>query len=205
MYVEVGDAWGEGQAHLFLGMAAERLPGDPGAPSRHYSKAVECLRPSRDATLLPAALLGQAVVLAARDPARALKVAAAATSVRARVGGEFQPMHQRRLEALRATASTALGADAERVWEEGQRLTVDAAAALAFGTAEARPPAAPSGLSARELEVALLVAEGLSNKAIAARLQLSVRTIESHVRHVLAKLALDNRTQLASWAARRSQ
>jgi DNA-binding NarL/FixJ family response regulator len=44
------------------------------------------------------------------------------------------------------------------------------------------------------------VAEGLSNKAIAARLHLSVRTVESHVRHVLAKAALENRTQLATWA-----
>ena len=50
-----------------------------------------------------------------------------------------------------------------------------------------------------------LVAEGLSNKAIAARLHLSVRTVESHVRHVLGKLGLDNRTQLATWALERTQ
>jgi non-specific serine/threonine protein kinase len=49
------------------------------------------------------------------------------------------------------------------------------------------------------------VAEGLSNKAIAARLQLSVRTVESHVRHALAKARLDNRTQLATWAQERIQ
>jgi DNA-binding NarL/FixJ family response regulator len=71
--------------------------------------------------------------------------------------------------------------------------------ALAFGSARPRP-ASPAGLSARELEVAGLVAAGLSNKAIAARLHLSVRTVESHVRHVLAKVGLDNRTQLATWA-----
>jgi non-specific serine/threonine protein kinase len=55
-------------------------------------------------------------------------------------------------------------------------------------------------LSARELEVAHLVAGGLTNKAIAARLHLSVRTVEVHVRHTLAKLGLVNRTQLATWA-----
>ena len=49
------------------------------------------------------------------------------------------------------------------------------------------------------------MAEGLSNKGIAARLQLSVRTVESHVRHVLAKVGLDNRTQLATWASERIQ
>ena len=87
-------------------------------------------------------------------------------------------------------------------WAEGARLGVDDAIALAFGTAKPRP-ASPAGLSARELEVAGLVAEGLSNKAIAARLHLSVRTVESHVRHVLAKVGLDNRTQLATWATER--
>jgi DNA-binding NarL/FixJ family response regulator len=60
-------------------------------------------------------------------------------------------------------------------------------------------------LSGRELEVAGLVADGLSNKAIATRLHLSVRTVESHVRHVLAKVGLGNRTQLATWARERIQ
>ncbi len=59
---------------------------------------------------------------------------------------------------------------------------------------------ASGGLSARELEVVHLVASGRSNKAIAADLHLSVRTVESHVRHALAKVGLENRTQLAAWA-----
>jgi non-specific serine/threonine protein kinase len=61
----------------------------------------------------------------------------------------------------------------------------------------------PDGLSAREREVARLVAEGLANKAIAARLHLSARTVEVHVRHALVKLGLENRTQLATWARER--
>jgi DNA-binding NarL/FixJ family response regulator len=65
--------------------------------------------------------------------------------------------------------------------------------------------ASPGSLSDREDEVTRLVADGRSNKEIAAQLQLSVRTVESHVRHALAKLALDNRTQLATWARERIQ
>jgi non-specific serine/threonine protein kinase len=42
------------------------------------------------------------------------------------------------------------------------------------------------------------VAEGLGNRAIADCLHLSVRTVENHVFHVLAKLGLDNRTQVAA-------
>ena len=92
-----------------------------------------------------------------------------------------------------------MGADAERTWTDGTRLAIDDAIALAFGTPRPRA-AAPAGVSARELEVVRLVADGLANKAIAAELHLSVRTVESHVRHVLAKAGLSNRTQLATWA-----
>jgi DNA-binding NarL/FixJ family response regulator len=56
-------------------------------------------------------------------------------------------------------------------------------------------------LSARELEVARLVADGLSNPAIASALFISVATVKTHVSHILAKLGLDSRTQLAGWVA----
>lgn len=49
--------------------------------------------------------------------------------------------------------------------------------------------------------MASLVAEGMSNGEIARRLYISPRTAQSHVGHVLDKLALQNRTQLAAWMA----
>ena len=58
-------------------------------------------------------------------------------------------------------------------------------------------------LSPREIEVADLVAEGLSNPAIARRLYLSRPTVASHVAHILTKLGFSSRTQIAAWAARR--
>ena len=204
IYLAEDDAWGQGQCHTFLGMIAESTAPDPAVATSHYQQAVDCLRPSRDATLLPVALIGQAGVLVRRDPASALEVTAAASAIRARVGGEFAPFYRARLERIRAEADATVGGDAERLWAQGARLGVEDAVALAFGTARPRP-ALPAGLSARELEVAGLVAEGLSNKAIASRLQLSVRTIESHVRHALIKLGLDNRTQLATWTGGRIQ
>jgi len=54
-------------------------------------------------------------------------------------------------------------------------------------------------LSPRELEVAGLVAEGLSNPAIARRLYLSRPTIAHHVAHILAKLGFASRAQIAAW------
>ena len=57
-------------------------------------------------------------------------------------------------------------------------------------------------LTPREREIAGLISGGLTNRAIAARLVLSERTVEGHVRNILAKLQLTNRTELAAWALR---
>jgi len=58
-------------------------------------------------------------------------------------------------------------------------------------------------LSPREMEVADLVAEGLSNPAIARRLYVSRTTVTSHVGHILVKLGFSSRAQIAAWAAQR--
>jgi non-specific serine/threonine protein kinase len=106
---------------------------------------------------------------------------------------------------VRSVGEAALGAQAGRVWKEGLRLGLDDAIALAFGGAPRARPVSADGLSEREREVATLVAEGLSNKEIATRLHVSVRTVESHVRHMLTKAGLVNRTQLANWIRQRNQ
>jgi predicted ATPase/DNA-binding CsgD family transcriptional regulator len=197
IHTAAGYRWGEGQARLYLAITLDTS--DPQAASAHYRQAIECFKPYRDSNLLPNALIGQAGLIARRDPAAALRVTAAACAVRVRAGGDFPAYFRDRMHRVKAACEAALGDESERIWTEGTRLGVDEAIALAFGTSRSRAPA-PAGLSARELEVLRLVADGLANKAIAAQLHLSVRTVESHVRHVLAKAGLSNRTQLATWA-----
>jgi DNA-binding CsgD family transcriptional regulator len=57
----------------------------------------------------------------------------------------------------------------------------------------------PLRLTRRELEVAELVGQGLTNREIARRLVLSERTAQNHVQHILTKLGLANRSQVAVW------
>lgn len=63
--------------------------------------------------------------------------------------------------------------------------------------------AEPGPLTRREREVAELVAQGLTNREIAGRLFLSERTADNHVQHILAKLGVPNRSQVAVWVTNR--
>ena len=86
------------------------------------------------------------------------------------------------------------------------------AAVKSLGTVPAAPgrhlQPVPSGgdmrilLSERELQVVRLVAEGLSNKEISIRLKLSDKTVKNHISHILAKMQLTARTQVAVHALR---
>ena len=107
-------------------------------------------------------------------------------------------------EAKEATIA-ALGASPfEAEFTAGRQLSRDAALQLALGESDAvgpQPADATVGgpLAKRELEVGRLVAEGLSNKQIAARLFISDRTVAAHVSNIMNKLGLSSRAQIAVW------
>lgn len=57
-------------------------------------------------------------------------------------------------------------------------------------------------LTAREFEVARLIAEGMTNREIAEALTISPKTVSAHVEHILARLGLSRRSEVAAWTAR---
>jgi DNA-binding CsgD family transcriptional regulator len=56
-------------------------------------------------------------------------------------------------------------------------------------------------LTAREFEVARLIADGLTNGEIAERLEIAPKTASAHVEHILAKLSVTRRAEIAAWTA----
>jgi HD-GYP domain-containing protein (c-di-GMP phosphodiesterase class II) len=94
---------------------------------------------------------------------------------------------------------------AERLLRDARagRHDPDAAAAVVSAAGGSAQPSAglrPAALSEREVEVLRLVAEGLSNRAIAQRLYISPRTAEHHVQHIYAKIGASSRASAALFA-----
>ncbi|MFB9835420.1 ATP-binding protein [Actinoallomurus acaciae] len=141
------------------------------------------------------------------DMRRAARLFGAARSTWLKAGSslvEFGYVRHHR-EPAEQRARQALGEQEYReFFQAGERLDVGDAirCALEEESRTARSAAARGGrpiLTRREREVAELVAEGLSNKEIAAALVVAQRTAEAHVEHILSKLNFTSRAQIAAW------
>jgi DNA-binding CsgD family transcriptional regulator len=99
----------------------------------------------------------------------------------------------------RASAETVLAAALE---VQSMPLQAAARALLARLRARSAPDDPWAPLTAREFEVARLIAEGHTNAEIAAALSLAPKTVSSHVEHILAKLGATRRAEVAAWTAR---
>jgi predicted ATPase/DNA-binding CsgD family transcriptional regulator len=156
-----------------------------------------------DRFIIPIGLSGLAGLAAKTGKhRRALRLSGAAEAYRDTYGSALPAPVRAYLENWLAPAHRKAGAAAPGLIAEGRQMTVMAALeyALADEPEEAWRPGPRQTLTRRETEVAKLAARGLTNRDIAARLCLSVRTVEAHVDHILTKLGFGTRTQLAAWA-----
>ncbi|MGH3150414.1 MAG: response regulator transcription factor, partial [Streptosporangiaceae bacterium] len=168
-----------------------------------------------------------ALAAARQQPEQAARLAGAACQLRESLG---QPTGiGSRIEVMLEVARDLLGAStAAALFAEGREMTADDAVGYALGSpAQAPGPGRPGSLAAadpaehawadparlaaarssapltaREHEIVLLIARGLSNRQIADELVISPATAARHVANILAKLGFSSRTQVASWAAR---
>jgi predicted ATPase/DNA-binding CsgD family transcriptional regulator len=189
-----------------LGLAA-LVSGQPGQSEPALTEGLQIARRIDD-RLLQSTLIGAlGCCCASRSPRLAAQLLGASESIRAEAGASVNPTLGPLVTRAAAAIRSALGAsrfDAEM--SAGQHLTRNAAIGLALGEprrpdVRPSPGPVPGPLSKRESEIGQLVADGLTNKQIGARLFISERTVENHVRNILNKTGFDSRTQLAGWIA----
>jgi predicted ATPase/DNA-binding CsgD family transcriptional regulator len=168
-----------------------RLCERAGTAARYLSS--ECLEG------LASALLTQ------RRVVQSVTLLGAAEALRSAIGWHLPPEDQAlHDEAVRASREVMGGRAFGDAWAAGQAMTAEQAIAYALASAAApRPDASQhmARLTRREQEVAALVARGLTNREIAARLVISERTAESHVQNIMGKLGVTSRGKVARWAA----
>jgi DNA-binding CsgD family transcriptional regulator len=145
------------------------------------------------------------------QPRLAAQLLGAAETVQTGIGPTVFPYLAPPVARAQDSTIAALGtATFQAEFETGKRLSRDAAIALALGEpAHATPSASATTeaprLGKREAQVAQLVADGLSNKQIAARLLISEHTVDSHIRNIMNKLGVNSRAQIAAWTASSKQ
>jgi predicted ATPase/DNA-binding CsgD family transcriptional regulator len=204
-----------------VGIARWRT-GDFGEATRSLRRCVRLFQPLHDLTGISFGVQALSWCAAFAEPGdRAARLMGASQAVWRTSGAKVDETNaygmfdQRSEDALREVLdSGAFQSEGfDKAFAEGASYSFDQAVALALGEdRDTERPAAtagrarhatgtPGGLTRRELEVAQLLAEGLSNKDIAARLVISQRTAETHVDRILTKLGMTSRAQVASWIA----
>ena len=209
-----GTVWSLTHAQWGLAVAAWLLGDQVGA------KALACagLRSAHasDDPIGVAQCLDALAWIAASDQqaARALTLLGAADVTRAAIPASLPPAivgyHEVALGAARAALPES---SATAAFAKGSAMSLTEALRFALGEASTPAPGSPAipagaslgQLTRREQEVAALVARGLSNSQIAAALVISARIVETHVEHIMDKLGVSTRAQIAAWSTAQPQ
>nr|WP_296773434.1 LuxR C-terminal-related transcriptional regulator [Rhodococcus sp. (in: high G+C Gram-positive bacteria)] len=214
--LRVADSHGElsskGYILWYLGIAAFQT----GQPDRAAERAREALRLGEQLDFLPfiAASCFELLGWVASDrgePEKAARLIGTADAIWEKTGPFFLMIRQltgyhdecmAKLEASLGEQHLAQGLrdGAQRPWAES---IVEALGEVSSPVARVKTTSTLGPLTKRESEVAGLVAEGGTNKEIAARLVIAPRTAEAHLERIMTKLGFTSRSQVAAWVAER--
>jgi len=197
----VDDTWGISVSLIGLGYVARDL-GDFARSMSLFAEGLSLFTELGDRHMIALALDGVACLAVARgEPERAARLFGAAAALQVASGLLVGPAFRATQERDVAAARAALGEEAFAAgWTDGTALPMPAPGSVS----QSHPPdqTAPLGLTQRESEVLRLLAQGLSDRDIAAALSISERTAGNHVLHILQKLDVDSRTAAAVFAVR---
>ena len=208
---EMGDKGGSAHTLVMLGRVA--LSGHQYQQADAYYKGSLALcQDLGEKEGIALALEGLAGIAAALGQARsAARLLGTAETLRAATDVALSPLDHAFNERTQALVRARLG---EHVFQterdQGRSLTLEQALARHSPSAPAMPsspmftspslPTSPHELTAREVEVLRLVAQGLSDSAVAERLVISPRTVQGHVRSIFSKLSVNSRTAATRYA-----
>jgi len=192
--------------------------GDLAKAQALYEESLAIKRGAFDKELIATALEGLASVAAAQGKsAWSAQLWGVAEALRESLGAPIPLVMRATTERSVAAARAQLGKKTFiAAWEEGRAMTVEQAlagqgrtlvptATLISPDATVAPPAKspityPAGLTAREVEVLRLVAQGLTDAQVAERLVISPRTVNTHLTSIYNKLSVDSRTAASRFA-----
>jgi non-specific serine/threonine protein kinase len=148
-----------------------------------------------------------AALVAEEHPDSAISLLAATSLMRQRYGFQRTPVEAARLETWLGAAQSVIGhAGQARALAEGESRTREQTIALALrlthsvALAVAAVPTPVEQLTTREQEVAVLIVRGCTNEQIAQELVITLASARAHIEHILDRLGLQSRAQIAAWA-----
>jgi predicted ATPase/DNA-binding CsgD family transcriptional regulator len=208
---EVGDrrgmAWGlYGLGWIALGQ------GDAARARLQWEETLTLLREVGQQWFIALTLEGLAAASAQEEPVWSARLWGAAEHLRETIGGSIPAMIQSFYTSSLALGRSLLGEQAfAAAWAEGRAMTLDAAlgaegrAPLAQATPPAKSasparPVFPAGLTAREVDVLKLIAQGLTDNQVAEQLVISPRTVSTHLTSIYNKLGVPSRAAATRFA-----
>jgi non-specific serine/threonine protein kinase len=201
LFREIGDTTNSALTLNHLGLAVIEW-GDYAAAAAYQLEGLRLAREVGDRHTQLFLLEGLGMTAARQGQGRrAVRLLGASERAREDLAFPVAPSARAPLAALVARVRELLGeTDFTLAWGEGRALNLDAAGAEALRPPAPGTPMPPglSSLSPREREVAALIGTGQTNAQLAATLGMSARTADTHVGHILRKLGVGSRADVAA-------